>query len=230
MNALDALISGASSTEVDSQSDTVRDVIMLKIMEMATQQSMPSIGQQDKAITIGEIDMLNRTAERAKTDLELQKTSAESQKTQLESLIILYETLQIIENENKAPVDPIAETMANNNSAQSPQGEQMNRPSDEEIEYQSMPRIGAIVGTAGNFEAYIVSPGGSQEILRVGDYSSSGFEIISITNGQVVLKGDATGNEYNLRPQAKAVPASNSSSGRQPNQAIDLGGLPLSVF
>ena len=90
MTALDKLISGSASEEIDTQSDTIRDVILLKIMELAKQSSMPPIAQQDGTITIREIDMLNRTAERAKTDLELQKTSVESKKTQLEGLISIY--------------------------------------------------------------------------------------------------------------------------------------------
>jgi hypothetical protein len=235
MNALDALISGSSSAQEEPrQSDAVRDLIREKIMEMATQPLMQPNGAQNSAITIGEIDALNRTAERAKTDLELQKTSVERQRIELENLLALFEALKVIEGGDQANEDPMAQMMAGNASMEQPQpqGPQVNQPSPEDTERDALPRIDAIVGAGGNFEAYMISQDGAREVLRAGDFSNSGFEVISMDDGRVVLKGDATGNEYSLRPQAAPAPVENSGPGMggQPNQAINLGGLPLGIF
>lgn len=222
---------GNSAAEAKSgPGDQLRVAIQQKIMEIAT--SSQKVSNAKDSVTIAEIDQLNRTAERAKTELELERLELDRMKVELESLLALYDAVQALEEQEESADDMQFRNMMNDNGGQ-PQKEAPREPTDWEVENTNLPRVSGIMGVGGQYQAALVMKDGTWEEVEKGDYLNEGFDVDEIGKSHVILKGHATGTEYRLTPkgQPEVRRSPNGQFGQEgPNEAISLGTLPIGLF
>jgi hypothetical protein len=229
---LASLIASASADEVKAQpsaGDELRAAITRKIMDIATKSDR--VQSSPDAVTIKDLDDLNRSAERAKTQLQLEKLELDRMNTELESLIALYTAAKSLEPEVENSPRDFDDDYAMRND-QDQQNFAPTPPSDREVEKENLPRVMGIMGAAGNYEAVLINKDGSKSSATKGSFIAAGFDIIDVTSGYVLLKGESTGTEYRLSPQGEPAPQPQGGNFGQmgSGQAMDLGGLPIGIF
>jgi len=216
---------GAAATATPS--DELRAAITRKIMEIATTSNKVASAERNQ-VTIAELDELNRTAERAKTELELERLELERMKTELESLLALYDAVQTLEKtEEKEPGTMSPEDYMAMQGAQL-EKQKAAEPTDFEIENAKLPRVAGIAGVAGNYSAEIVSGDGTAREAGKGDFLEDGFDVVEVRGDHVVLKGHMTGTQYRLAPRGEPRPVEGGTDGM--SQAVDLGKMPIGIF
>jgi type IV pilus biogenesis protein PilP len=216
----------ATAAAAPSPSDEIKQAIRKKILEVAT--ASKQIEQMEGSSTIKEIDDLNRSAARAKTELDLEKTQLERMQTELSGMLALYEALKSLE---ETPTDPRREEgyiPPSPDANTTPEDFQPPAPSPRDIEAEKLPQITSIMGASGSYKASVTYPDGTMEQVEKGYFLDGGFEVVEITSKFVVIRGDLTGSDYRISPKKSAAPTSEDGAGSNP--AIDLGNLPFGVF
>ena len=210
--------------------DQLRAAIQDKIMQIAT--TSQKVSEKRESVTIAELDQLNRTAERAKTELELERLELDRMKVELESLLALYDAVQALEEQEEPDFEAQFRTEMMSEGAEA-QKETQREPTEWEIENANLPRVSGIMGVGGHFQAALVMNDGTSAEVGKGDYLPEGFDVAEVGSNYVVLEGHATGTEYRLtpkgQPQVRRGPDGQPAQDG-PNQAISLGTMPIGLF
>lgn len=248
MAAAIALVAGATSLHAQDTRDMSRDALQM-MMQAAPGAGEPSALRQqireriegildeigsgapqvpavDGPITIEDIDRLNRSAERERTELEFEQARFERMQLELERLMTLYEAVRVIEEDEAE----IAAAQAQQMMAMSDmEGEQQGSEQTSAASEQSMlPRVSAIGGVGGVFTATINSDDFNVREVEVGEITRDGFVVEEITANHVVLRGPMTGTLYRLSPTVPVPPPPPNNAGI--SDAIDLGQFPMAQF
>lgn len=218
------ILAGGGKSSATNNAAQLRQDLQNRIQAILGQiDDTPEIQGKDGPLTISDIDKLNRSAERERTELEFEKARYERMQLEVERLMALYETVKSIEEDQKAVEDArraklieLIPTVSNDDGKDEQASEQ-----------ERLPRIDSISGVAGVYSAEADFNGTMTDTLRVGDEIRGGFVVEEISSAHVILSGPMTGSKYRLRP----TPAAQSQPQPQGIQsAIDLGGIPIASF
>lgn len=235
----DAILAGllaqaGASLEVEAEAsagDQLRAAIQEKIMQIAT--TSQKVSGASESVTIAELDHLNRTAQRAKTELELERLELDRMKVELESLLSLYDAVQALEEQEDAELGMQARATQMMAGQQQSDEDAVRKPTEWEVENAHLPRVSGILGVGGNFLAALAMPDGTNSEVATGDFLPEGFDVIEVGSNYVVLEGHATGTEYRLSPKGRPQiqPGMDGQSGSGgPQQAVSLGTMPIGLF
>ncbi len=216
-NMLKGAQTSANSAAAGS-SDPLREIIRQRVMDLA---SGSHTAIDPSGVTIKEIDHLNRSAERTKTQLELEKLEMQRTQTEIESLLMLYEALGKLEEKNKpgsGPDAPVEQKAPPVIATLSPQEEEMAK----------LPTLHGVTGAGGVFTAEIITIDGTTMTASKDSVLPDGFYLEDVTAGSITVRG-STDTSYRLMPKKRSEPAPQQGQDGQ-SQAIDMQGMPFGIF
>ncbi len=199
--------------------DPLRQIIRSRVMDLA---SGSNVSIDPSGVTIKEIDNLNRSAERTKTQLELEKLEMERTKTEIESLLMLYEALGQLEEK---------ETPMLNQSEETVQAPVIATLSPQEEEMEKLPTLHGVSGAGGVFTAEISTSDGTTMNATANSVLPDGFFIEEINAESITVRG-STDTSYRLMPATRQAPAPAQGQGGADTgvQAIDMQSMPFGIF
>lgn len=209
----------ASSSDIGKEIENrVREIIA----EMGTS---PSNSSGD-AVTIEEIDQINRAAERERTEMEFEKARNERAQLEIDRLLSLYEAVKAIEADKREEADALQARILKlaDKTGEKEKVDQGQIASN--LEQEKLPRIDSISGVGGVYSAE-AEFSETFKTLRAGEDTMNGFTVEEITPSQVILRG-SSGNLFRLMPTAPEDEVPNSPIG--PNGVIDLSQFPMAQF
>ena len=224
---LDSVKSANSPVAADLKS-RIEDQIHAMIKEVS---KAPTITGKDDKLSIGDIDKLNRSAEREKNALEYEKARLDRMKVEIQRLMTLYDTINTIEDDaaqraaqkreelnNISKLDPVNETPKKNDASN----------------YKSiapmLPRVIAIYSTGGKYLSNLSLPGGTEKVFHVGDMTPQGLVVGDINSMFVSVHQKGQTETYNLYPEA--APKTPAPTSNRPTRvdAVDLSKVPMTRF
>lgn len=218
------MLAGGAQTSAGTSASQLRQDLQNRIQAILGEiDNRPQIQGEDGPLTISDIDKLNRSAERERTELEFEKARYERMQLEVERLLTLYETVKTIEEDEKA----IEEARRNQLIELIPTVSDEDEDTDLMAEQDLLPRIDSISGLGGVYSAEADFNGNATSTLRVGDEIQGGFVVEDISSTHVVLSGPLTGNKYRLLPTPPVAPQP-QAPGIQ--SAIDLSQIPIASF
>lgn len=184
-----------------------------RMQALVTRLSSPMRAPVSEELTVDDLDMLRREAERAQATLALREAEFQEIEAELEMLSLLQTTLAEIRASNSASTQTEqAEQPAVDVEALRAQWE-AERAAEErtrtaetqtdqsaETEQKVIPRLVSIKGSGGRFEAEVESARGVIQYVSAGDALADGFMVESIDPKGVVIKGQLTNTRYSLIP------------------------------
>jgi type IV pilus biogenesis protein PilP len=208
-----------ADASTSGSADPLRELIRSRVMDLA---SGSNVSIDPSGVTIKEIDNLNRSAERTKTQLELEKLEMERTKTEIESLLMLYEALGQLE-EKEAPQA--------NQGAEKVEAPMIATLSPQEEEMEKLPTLRGVTGAGGKFIAEISTVDGTTMNATVNSTLPDGFFLEEINSESITVRG-STDTSYRLMPKTRSAPAptDGADGSGQGMPAIDMQGMPFGVF
>lgn len=225
-SALLSALTGNMSPD-EAAPSKLRSEIENRIRSIMEEVKTSPLEQDGPPMTIEEIDRINRSAERERTELEFEKARFERMQLEIERLLALYEAVKTIEGdrqqnnaENKAKlVEMIGGKDAKQPPAQSPENDEL----------ELLPRIDSIAGIGGAYTAEAEFENGTFKTLKTGDTTVNDFVVEDIQSSHVVLRGPRTGTLYRMTPKAPKRPAQ-AVPGSRIGEVIDLSQFPMAQF
>jgi type IV pilus biogenesis protein PilP len=195
------------------------------------------------ALTVEDLDRLQRDAARALSIQERRSAEYAAIREEIELLMFLQTSVNEIEAaRNPTPIEPSAgvqiidgvavETTPSvdvealraqweaEKAAEAEQVAAATAAANDAQEKASIPRLAAIKGAAGQWEAEIESAQGVMQYVTSGDALADGFTVESIDSKTVVIKAIGSGARYSLIPS----PPMGEASGGQARDMATGGG------
>lgn len=219
---------------INAEPDPVReelerqiDARMRSITERIGETTPP---QQSDTLTVEELDGLQRDAQRAAAAQTLKDAEYQAIRGEIEMLIFLQNTVtELQESRMEAAIaaNPPAAAAAEGAAAAVPEvdvealraqweaeqaasqatQEQEQRNAALAAEQAAIPRLAAVKGAAGTWEAEIESVRGVMQFVAPGDALADGFLLESLDGKGAVIQAAASGNRYSLIPSPPSGPA-----------------------
>jgi hypothetical protein len=212
-----------STESVDEQKEQILRTIE-GMMEEVSKLEAPAIAPN--SVTIEEIDLQNRQAQRLASELELRQIKFKEMTAQVEMLLALERARKSLTEEGEANQDEknLILKIQEEDAKSEAEAKKAKLEKDNAVisqEQMSIPRVEIIFGTAGQQEATVISVTGvSQDVVK-GDMLADGFQVLDITPKGVLITGMATGKKYYILPsEPTSSPLMDQS---QSVDAIDLG-------
>lgn len=225
---------GAGNPSVSAaRSADIRQEIISRVenlmKELAT---YPELRTKDGSLTISDIDKLNRSAERERTELEFEKARTERMKLELDRLMSLYDTvsqIEALERENARKTqqqDAEAATQDDEQEKDTP-----SQPAFDPLlfEQQNLPRVVSISGVGDDLKVEFAYPDNMIEILEEGRITKDDFVVEDINADRVILVGPASNSQYILKPEMPLPPQIRSRT-QNIQDAIDMRDFPEAQF
>jgi type IV pilus biogenesis protein PilP len=207
----------SGAADVADHADPLRDLIRQRVMDLAS----GSRGKVDASgVTIGEIDHLNRSAERTKTQLELERLEMQRTQTEIDSLIMLYEALSKLEEKSGENDEQFQQGFRD----QEPQAPAPAILSPQEEEMGNLPTVHGIVGSGGVYTAQISTTDGTNMSVTKGDILPYGFFVEEVTRNSMSVRGEVNEQPYFLMPKSVKQMQQNEQENVPP--AMDMNGMP----
>lgn len=182
----------------------------------------------DDPLTIKDIDQLNRSAERERTELEFEQARFERMQLEVERLMALYEAVKTIEEDEAAMAESrtsrMRDLMEMNDTGDDVDSSQMNLQSEQ----SHLPRLDSIVGMSGTYKAKVAFDDWNMREIEEGEQTNHGFIVDKITSQAVYLIGPMTGSRFRLTPNQPVIPQ--PQQGGNVQNAIDLSQFPMAQF
>jgi hypothetical protein len=213
----------APTESVDEQKEQILRTIEGMMNEVSRMEA-PAIAPN--SVTIEEIDLQNRQAQRLARQLELRQIKFKEMTAQVEMLLALERARKSLTEGGDVSQDErnLILEMQKEDAKAKAEAEKAKLERDQAVisqEQMSIPRVEVILGAAGQQEATVISVTGvSQDVVK-GDILADGFQVLDITPKGVLITGMATGKKYYILP-SEPTPAP-STDQNQPVDAIDLG-------
>lgn len=240
MEQLESTTRPASGAGANLEAE-LRNQILALMNEMNSQPQAQAVAP----LSIDEIDRLNRSAARERTELEFERTRLERLRVEIDRLMTLYEAVRDIndaeaeraqsERETAMSILARAEELVGRDDEEE---ESSGGPvpvaemSPQQRELQNLPRIVSITGAAGRMTAAAAFDPLNIVDLAVGDQVMHGFIVSDIQRNHVLLEGPDTGTVYRLTPRAVEddVAPPIPPGAMQPVPAVDLGAANVPGF
>lgn len=234
----------AGSAALAAMPDPVRDELERQI-DTQMRAIIDRIGQETPqpdttTLTVEELDALQRQAQRAAASQTLKDAQQQATRSEIEMLLFLQNTITELQEARADAQAAAAPPAAAETAAAAPQvdvealraqweaeqaAEQVNQEQESRnaalaAEQAAIPRLAAVKGAAGVWEAEIESVRGVMQFVMPGDALADGFLLESLDGKGAVIKAAATGNRYSLIP---SPPTAAAAGGDQPtSMAQDL--------
>lgn len=210
----------AGSDEIASQIETRIREIMAEVGTAPTQ-------SDSSAVTIEEIDRINRAAERERIELEFEKARNERSQLEIDRLLALYEAIKAIEEDKQQENTILQAHVKTLVDSDDDKQEKVDKVADAiSNDQKNLPRIEAISGVGGVYTAD-AEFNDTFVTLRVGENTLNGFVVEDISPSNVTLRG-TSGQRFQIMPQAPVEIQPQSQDG--PGGVIDLSQFPMAQF
>ncbi len=223
--ALGALMQSMSGG--DTSSASIGGKIEDRIREIMAEMQAPPKHDSGPAVTIDEIDKINRAAERERTELEFEKARNERSQLEIQRLLALYDAIKSIEDDKNKASDARQERLLKLVKESGATSRSNSKTDAMKQDQQGLPRIDSISGVGGVFTAE-AEFSDTSTTLHVGDMTLNGLTVEKIEANSVVLRGGASGELFQLVPQAPKPVKPTSPVG--PNGVLDLSQFPMAQF
>jgi BMFP domain-containing protein YqiC len=221
---ISALMKGIA--EGNASSSDIGKEIESRIREIMAEMGTSPSGNSGDAVTIEEIDRINRAAERERTEMEFEKVRNERSQLEIDRLLSLYEAVKAIEADKREETDALQARIMKLTDKTEEKDKVDQSQVAISLEQEKLPRIDSITGVGGVYSAE-AEFSETFKTLRAGEDTMNGFTVEEITPSQVTLRG-SSGNLFRLMPTAPEddMPQSPIS----PNGVIDLSQFPMAQF
>ena len=228
---MDGLTSSESAPGVSLERQIENQILEL----MGEMESQPQ-AQSAEPLSIEEIDRLNRSAARERTELEFERARLERLQVEIDRLRTLYNAVRDINDaaaereraERESTMEMLLQAQQMMGDDDEDDGDErggMVELTPQQRELQQLPRIMSITGTGGSLEAAAEFDPLNVIDVSVGDQVMHGFTITDIKPNHVLLEGPQTGTIYRLTPRAvedDVAPPPPPGAG-EPTPAVNLG-------
>jgi len=237
-SALVAVPAATPDNPLRTQLEAEIDARMRAIAERIGQTPPPP---SEGTLSVEELDALQRNAQRAAASQSLQDAEYQGIRAEIEMLLYLQNTLtemqeargtpapQAAQGEQAAAQQPAVDVAALRAQWEAEKAAEAATQAQEQAnatlaaEQAAIPRLAAVKGAAGQWEAEIESVRGVMQFVAPGDALADGFIVESIDGKGAIIKAAATGNRYSLIPSPPgAVDSAPTASAGQPAMARDL--------
>lgn len=229
LDSVDPEPAPVAATPAPADDNPVRDQLEQEIdarmRAIAERIGAPRPAAPEGTLTVEELDSLQREAQRASAAQNLQDTEYQAIRAEIEMLLYLQNTLaELQQARGQAPTAeaaPGGETAATEpavdvealraqweaeKAAETATQAQEQANASLAAEQASIPRLAAIKGAAGAWEAEIESVRGVLQFVQPGDALADGYIVESIDSKGAIIKAAASGNRYSLIPSPPAGP------------------------
>jgi type IV pilus biogenesis protein PilP len=205
-----------AQAQTDGSQETLNNIeaqINERMQALVARLSSPTRAPVSEELTVDDLDMLRREAERAQATLALREAEFQEIEAELEMLSLLQTTLAEIRASNSSSTQtaqseqPAVDVEALRAQWEAERAaEERTRTVDTQpdqnaaAEQQVIPRLVSIKGSGGRFEAEVESARGVIQYVTPGDALADGFVVESIDPKGVVIKGQLTNTRYSLIP------------------------------